>query len=236
MVNQDLILRIQSDPIIWDKTYGLPLIWPFHAQAHFYNALVWRLVKSNNSEIPDTWIKADRAFSDACYEPAPGSLFYQMWSYPGRGGNNYSHDEMIGKAYTSWQDASDFLEDLDIHEWFYPDEHGNIPIDRLFSRFFFLEPYLRVRAGRHLGPIAQGKWAAYVLESAITTDLQNLNPSGLIKIWLMGEEMQKHPNTGEAYKIWLDAMKKAGIGPKLILTTRYLNEVPLLGEIAPENF
>jgi len=236
MVNQELIKKIESDPVVFDATYGLPLIWPKHAQAHFYNALVWRLVKANGSEIPTHWQTNDRKFADECYLTPKNGHVLQMWSYPGRGGNNYSHDEMIGKAATSWRDASDFLEDLDIHEGFYPDENGEIGIDRLFARFIFLEPYLRAVAGRNVGPIAQAKWSAYVLESAMTTDLQSLDPSGLFKIWIMGEAMQNLPNTGEAYKIWLDAMKKAGIGPKLILTTRYLNEVPLLGEIAPENF
>lgn len=230
MVNLELIKKIESDPLIFDAKYGLPLIWPKHAQAHFYNALVWRLVKANGSDVPEQWKVNDRKFADECYSGL------QMWSYPSRGGNNYSHDEMLGKAATSSKDAEDFLNDLDLHEGFYPDENGKLGIDRYFGRFVFLDPYLRARAGKNVGPIAQAKWSAYVLRSAMSNDLKDLDPDGLFKIWIMGEEMVKHENTKEAYEIWLTAMKNAGIGPRLILTKHYLNEVPTLGEIAPENF
>lgn len=228
---------------VWDHRHGLPLC-PRHNNPHFYNAVSWRIVRENGEEVDLAMKEADFKFEMGCdggqLEDRRLSWFYR---WPDKTGGNFSHDEMIGRAYTSSTAAVKFLCDLIVADGVYPDENGKILESRDFSRFVFLVPYLRARA-RHsergqrvtCGWKSQFVWALHVVRSAFIAKREKFDEDGALKIWVMGEEMQTLPLSWLAYRFWQWQMHRKGITPRLLFSERYLTEEPIFAEIAPARF
>lgn len=216
---------------VWHKEYNLPLI-PTHLNPHFYNAVIWTLLRSIGEDVPQSWYKADYEYNAACRKENPDRFVI----YPDFRGGEFSHDECIGRAATSHIGASEILSDLSKFDGVYPRKDGSYEWKRNFYRFIFLVPFLKHRAGYILNPFSRLMWCAHVMFSAIGSKSETFDPDGCLKIWVMGEHMKELIGCNWVYSFWKYRMKRINVGPKRIFTSHYLTECPVLGILAPEHF
>lgn len=206
---------------LWHQVWQLPLI-PIHSNPHMYLALVALM-----SPVDQT--KMDEYFQSC-------NKVHTVYRFPDGRGGNFSHDEVLGAAAYSKSAADALYQRLEKNDGYFPDEHGKFTESRYFYRYVFLEPYLRARTDLAVSTWSQAKWSFYVWLSILRHGADDFDPDGVLKIWLMGQSVKKYPLMNFSYEIWKKVMKKRGIGPKMIFTSHYLNEVKTMREIAPIDF
>jgi hypothetical protein len=206
----------------WDhRDYHLPLIRT-HNNPHLYCAYAARLLGEHAGAL------------DAAYEnylglcEAPKGYIRR---YPA--GERASHDELLGAAYLSQEFALRAVQFLSSRQGYWTDSGKPARRDNI-RRFIFLMPYLKSRAGIRVGLLSLILFSLHVLYSAFFVKPGEV--SGLLKIWLMAEEMKKYGLCRTTLRLWGRRWTRRGFTPKKIFTEIYLKEIPELGEMAEDSW
>lgn len=219
----------------WDPRYDLPSV-PIHNQPFLYGAYAIKIIKLRDG-------------NDFLASHMVHNTIYRFWDYiakcekesglynrrPDGSGGITSHDELIGLVYIKWPESQYILEYLKKHRGRYVNtsEVSWNPFKWNLYRFPWFIAYLKARRDDYLSNAWQFIWSLQLL----APDLVWFRPDngGLLRKWIMLDEMERHPISGWFIKKWRAKMKRLGIGPRKCFE-HYLVECPVFREFAPEEF
>ncbi len=227
-VKRDCIEKVKASNV-WDPRYNLPTV-PMHNNPWIYMAYVALLLKQADER------RAWRECSADLYEFARGCEIDMglIDRWPDGGGGSCSHDEIMGAAYLSMPLAGRIVDRLKKENGRYDNKETDNDISDQEFRFIFLMPFLRACAGLKVGFFSQFMWCVHVLEHALTHKLGE--ESGTLKIWLMLDMMERFLICRWVGSFWQSRMRKHGLNGVKDCFKYYLNECPVLGEIATDRF
>lgn len=207
----------------WDSENNLPLC-RIHANPHIYCAFADKICGGSISR--DDVLR----YQSICQTKI--GLYHR---YPDGGGGVTSFDELIGISHFNPDAASKILDYIWDHFGCYDNQS---PYSWTFRynlyRFPWFIAYLKIRAGRTLGPFLRLAFVMYLILQAIDWNPETKrDEGGKLTTWLMRDEMREVFGCRLAWKFW--EYRTRNIGPKWCLT-RYLVEYPVFFECAPEKF
>lgn len=200
----------------WDARYDLPLV-PIHDNPWTYCGYGQLALKLRGEELPR--MDVVMFYAECC---RPDAIGFNRW--PSKPGSTTSHDEIIGACSLSIAAAFDICADMDVIDW--------ETEDRLFSRLYWLEPYVRACALKKVGKIAQLRWAFFCAWGGLFIKPGEVGPH--LRRWLMAERMRHYPICMVAIEFWRERLKRTG----LTLSDALLIEpgVPELAQIAGDEW
>jgi hypothetical protein len=217
---------------VWDKRYDLPLV-PLHNNPWIYSAYAMKIMGPSKE-----MRKRFEDHAERCEHLEAG--LYDRWPRnpdgTSRGGMN-SYDALLGMGFHSDILAKRINWYLHLNDGVYINEPKdmNTKVKERYNmyRFPFLKPFLRSRGGHRIGLVSDLIFAGFIMYDAIKYDGKDW--SGRLRIWLMIDEMKKHPLSSLAIWHWKRKMKKYHVHPKRCFN-HYLVECPVFSHTAPEEF
>lgn len=218
----------------WDASANLPLV-PQHNNPSIYSAYAAKLVRNKLDDAEHTQLYAAYLdWADQCRVIGPRGLFNR---YPdGRGGVT-SHDELMGRAWWSVENAVDIDDYLD-STWGVYYNLGSLPLWKwprfCIERFIWVRPFIKARAGRDISLFRQWLFAAHVLWSARKPP----EPTAIgnyLRIWIMhnAAAYSKYPIMDAALSQWSAKMNEYDFWPRDAFKI-YLAECPIFYQYACE--
>lgn len=230
----------------WDEIFSLPLI-PMHNNPHLYSHYVMKML-GYTPEIH----KRLSLHAKNCR-----TSFGVFNKWPDGSGGNMSFDEIMGIcAHHKWV-SQEILGRLLKTDGIYVNSREDVKPYELDEKHYvyrmvFLKPFLRACAGYKVNLISQAQFSFFLIVLDLLKhdfkkedfDLEKkdykkfrkkLNAPGRLRIWVTLDFMEKYPLSKLAVNWWRKAMHKKGITPKVCFN-HYLDEVPIMREIAPESF
>jgi hypothetical protein len=236
VVKREALTKLKASNV-WDYRYGLPTI-PQHNNPLIYMAYVALLLKQLDER--RAWAEQSpslKFFLEHC-EVDYGLL--DRW--PTGAGGSCSHDEIMGAGYLDSKLAARIVDRLHLESGRYDNKETDNSIRDQEYRFLFLVPFLR--SCTLVNPDENDRrpvliwhkvmWCLHVLHHAFTHKLGN--ESGTLKIWFMLDVMEQFVLCRWIGSFWQWRMKKHGLNGVKSVFKYYLNECPVLEEIAPERF
>lgn len=211
---------------VWDNRYQLPT-YPIANNPWIYLAYIYKLMKEHDSvEAPkealwEHYLKCEKA---------PGLMM--RWPY---GGDQTSHDEIIGAAYLLPEAAKRILTHLmqTDGEYNVTDDRSLIPERYNLYRFPQVIAFLKSCAGFRVNLLSQLSYVVSLLHNMYLEDEKETN--GKLLLWFMNEKMCKYFICRLGIYFWQKKMLKIGLNPKKMFEI-YFSEDPIYSNLAKNHF